>query len=562
MKHEENLNIEFAVDLMYPSPEKKDAMKKRRAKLYELPQGYVRNLELEKLASILSPYNNHYTVNLFNELCDDPDIINYRLDIIADFMAVPKLGTTVRKIIDVMVENDRKNVYNLNDPDSFDKLDDAITAFDGYIQCMDIMHEFWERYSSQLHSDGIKRMFAFFEEQFYDKHFVKLREELAELKEEISKGIRSVTVAVNLDDRMVPISAGIVEYSHEPYVIKPSLFDRIIYHGAYFGENTVKKLHTKFVASESVRDRIVNTADESLFKELSYLTDKYVDMIDDVLKQYQRIGFKDMYNINYQLEFYLGAVNLIELAKSAGLSMCRPKLLPKSERKSVMKGLYDMIYFSECRLWNLRAKEKKTVVTNDIAFDDKSRMYILTGANNGGKTTFVRAIGICQLMAQTGLYVPCESCEISLADFIYTHFPKEEQTGIDASKFTTEIKEFKTISDTITPSSLLLMNESIQSTTPNECIEVSKELLKRFCMIGVRGILATHIVDLAELIDDINAEPDIASKIDSLVVTVEEATGKRLYKIERGVPAMTGYASHILQQFGINADEIKERLSK
>jgi hypothetical protein len=81
-------------------------------------------------------------------------------------------------------------------------------------------------------------------------------------------------------------------------------------------------------------------------------------------------------------------------------------------------------------------------------------------------------------------------------------------------------------------------------------------------MLGVRGILATHIVDLAELIDDINSEPDIASKIDSLVVTVDEATGKRLYRIERGVPAMTGYASHILQQFGINADEIKERLSK
>ena len=107
---------------------------------------------------------------------------------------------------------------------------------------------------------------------------------------------------------------------------------------------------------------------------------------------------------------------------------------------------------------------------------------------------------------------------------MYTHFPKEEQVGIDARKFTTEIKEFKTISDTITPSSLLLMNESIQSTTPNECIEVSKELLKIFCIIGVRGILATHIVDLAELIDEINAEEGIASRIESLVVTVPMRT--------------------------------------
>ena len=142
MRHEENLNIDFAVDLLYPSAEKKDAMKKRRASLYDLPQGYVRNLELEKLAGLISPYNNQYTVNMFTELCDDLDIINYRLDILDDFIAVPKLAPTVKKIIDVMVESDRKNIYDLNEPDSFRKLDEAITAFEGYVKCLDIMHEF------------------------------------------------------------------------------------------------------------------------------------------------------------------------------------------------------------------------------------------------------------------------------------------------------------------------------------------------------------------------------------------------------------------------------------
>ena len=562
MKHADDINTEFGVDLLYPSKEKKEALKKRRSKLYDLPQGYVKNLELEKLASLISPYNTHYTVNLFCELCDDIEVINYRLDILDDFIALPKLAPTVKKIIDVMVESDRKNIYDLNDPDSFDKLDDAINAFDGYVECLEIMHRFYEANKEKIRSEGVRRMFGFFEEQYTDKHFLKLREELEELKAALEKGIKSVTVAVNLDNRMIPVSAGVIEYSNEPYTLKPSLFDRIIYHGAYFGENNVKTLHNRFLTSEVTKDRIVNTVDESLFRELSYLTDRYVDKMDDVLKQYQKIGFRDMLGINYQLEFYLGAVQLIEVAKSSGLTMSRPKILPAGERKAVMTGLFDMVYFSECRLWNLKVKEKKSVVANDISFDEAARMFILTGANNGGKTTFVRAIGICQVLAQAGLYVPCESCEISLADFVYTHFPKEEQVGIDASKFTTEIKEFKTISDTITPSSLLLMNESIQSTTPNECIEVSKELLKIFCIIGVRGILATHIVDLAELIDDINAEEGIASRIESLVVTVDEATGKRLYKVEKGVPAMTGYASHILTQFGIDSDEILKRIGK
>ena len=176
--------------------------------------------------------------------------------------------------------------------------------------------------------------------------------------------------------------------------------------------------------------------------------------------------------------------------------------------------------------------------------------------------TFVRAIGICQVLAQAGLYVPAETCEISIADFIYTHFPKEEQIGIDASKFTSEIKEFKIISNTITPESLLLMNESIQSTTPNECIEISKELLKIFCTIGVRGILATHLIDLVSVIDEINDDSDIRSKVCSIVMTVDKKTGERLYKIKKDYPTKTSYSGTILSKFGIDMSEINNRLSK
>lgn len=147
-----------------------------------------------------------------------------------------------------------------------------------------------------------------------------------------------------------------------------------------------------------------------------------------------------MYAIEYQLDFYSGAVMMIENVRSKGLEMCRPTLLPESQRKADIKGLFDPIYFKEANVWNLSNKPQKQVVTNDITFDENAGFYLLTGANNGGKTTFVRAVGICQVMAQAGLYVPASSCEISLVDCVYTHFPKEEQVGIDASRFTTEVR--------------------------------------------------------------------------------------------------------------------------
>ena len=219
---------------------------------------------------------------------------------------------------------------------------------------------------------------------------------------------------------------------------------------------------------------------------------------------------------------------MINLCEASGMKMCRPVI---TGEETVIEGLFDPIYFREARTYNMRAKEKdkKPVVLNDITFGegkDGADFYILTGANNGGKTTFVRAVGICFAMAQAGLYVPAVSCRLRPADYIYTHFPKEEQTGINASRFTTEIKQFRTISETVTDRSLLFMNESIQSTTPRECVEIAYEMVRIFTKIGVRGIFATHLPELADRIPELNAS-GVRSKTESLIVLTDEATGQR-----------------------------------
>lgn len=560
MKRDEFDMQDHIVDLLYPSKEKRNLLKKRRLALSENPQDYITNLELSKVAELFNSYNINSTVNMFSELCDDIDVLNYRLDIIEDFLNIPTLGVTVKKVIDTIVENDRRNIYHLSSPDSFDSLDSAITSFDSYIDCVELMHTFNEKNKEKIRSLGIKKMMSFFEEQFSNKKFVSLKKHLRTLKDSIHEGIRSVTVAINLDERMVPISAGIVDYSNEPFILKPSFFDKILYHGVNFSsDKLLKSIKNKYNDSEVSKEKIVNTADENLFKELNFITDKYIELINKVLSDYQKIGFKDMYHLNYQLEFYMRAVSLIQLCNSSGLQMCRPKYLPSSHRFCEINGLFDLVYFSKCRIWNVKNKDKRNVVTNNIKFDNESRMYILTGANNGGKTTFARAVGICQVLAQSGLYVPAQECKISLCDFIFTHFPKEEQLGIDTSKFTSEIKDFKIISEKITEYSLLLMNESIQSTTPNECVQVAKELLNVFCIIGVRGIFVTHLIDLADYIDIINANKYNNSKISSLVMTVDESTGQCLYKISKKMPNKTSHSINILSKYGIDIENIMLR---
>ena len=264
----------------------------------------------------------------------------------------------------------------------------------------------------KIRSEGVKKLFAFFEEHYGDKHYISLKGEIEKLKKALYDRIRSVTVAINLDERLVPVSAGIIELSKERYDIKPSLVDRILYHGAKFNDKAVvKNLRKKYNDSEVSDDKLINTVDKTLFDELSDLTDTFVKMIDKVLAEYQKAGIADMRYIDYQLEYYMGAVAVIEACEDQGLKMCRPKILPAGERKTVIKDIFDPVYFREARIYNLDHKEKKSVVTNDITMGgDSEGFYVLTGANNGGKTTFLRAVGLCQIMAQTGLYVPASYC--------------------------------------------------------------------------------------------------------------------------------------------------------
>ncbi|MCC8195392.1 MAG: hypothetical protein LIO49_01070 [Ruminococcus sp.] len=240
--------------------------------------------------------------------------------------------------------------------------------------------------------------------------------------------------------------------------------------------------------------------------------------------------------------------------------MVRPKYLQMEERKLDARGTFDISFYVQMVSEDPMSKLDNKIITNDCTMDDEGRFFVLTGANNGGKTTYTRAIGIIQVFAQAGLYVPCTHCEISPVDYIYTHFPKEEEVGLNTSRFTQECKQFKVTLDNCTSHSLLLLNESIQSTTPTECVYIATELVKCFRCIGVRGIYATHLLELARSLDKINSDVEGDTKLVSIVTTVDTtANNRRLYKITRAEPQEFGYARSIYEKFGVSFEEVQKR---
>lgn len=545
-------------DLLYPNEGKKDMLNKRRLMLAEkYPGTFLGDLMTENVARAIMPRNPNAVMKLFRELCNDAETADYRLDALEDVMNCPRLSPVIHKVSRQLLESEHKGTGG--SPDSFGALGSTAEALSSYIESIEELHGLYGELKESLHSRAFGRFFEDIEQRYSSEEFAALTRDVNELREALSKRIRSVTVAINFNEDMKPTAAGIVGISDKAAGEKPGVFDRLFYKNAAHPDTYVMGKMRRSGDDALNGSGYVREADKALFSALENITGEYTARLRSALASYERLSFENISRLEEQLEIYDGIVKIVMSARSRGLSMCRP-ILKEDGREAELKGLFDPCFFLKAAAANPYAKGDELVVRNDVSFDDKGRFYILTGPNNGGKTTFVRGVGLCFLMAQTGLYVPAERCAVSYCDYIFTHFPKEEETGINASRFTTEIKDMKIISEAATDKSLLLMNESIQSTTPTECGEIAEELVRIFCIIGVRGIFATHITETAKKCGEIAADPDCRSVPVSL--TARACEGKRLYKIAPGEPMASSLAGDIFREFGISAENVRKRMSR
>ena len=544
------------VDLLYPSEEKRRQHLDRGAALAKLPQDYVTNLELEQLARLISPEYALNAQRIFTQLSTDPETLNFRLDILEDFLEVPALEAVLYENVHKMYINEHVNIQKLGLADSFFALNQRFESLRTYIECVTKCHEFCEKYKDKFRSKALKELADYFASVYNSDYFEEVKKETDECLSILAKGVRSVTVGINFDDMMRPVEAMLLSVSTDK-IKKKGKFDWL-FGRVGDGGRAIGKTHSLYNENGGTND-----LEAPLFRELKDVNAEYISHLDTAIRAYFKKSTEDILTFETQLSFYIGAKKLIEAVRARGLSMCRPKYLPMEERRMDAKGVFDLSFYIQMVAADPMGSLKNKIITNDCRFDDDGRFFVLTGANNGGKTTYTRAIGIIQVFAQAGLYVPCESCEISPVDYIYTHFPKEEEVGLNTSRFTQECKQFKETIDTATKYSMLLLNESIQSTTPTECVYIATELTKIFRCVGVRGVYATHLLELAKSLDRLNEEVEGDTKLVSIVTTVDTTDdNRRLYRIERAEPQEFGYARTIYEKFGVSFEEVRKRVGR
>ncbi len=552
----ENINEVHLVDLLYPTEEKRKACMAKSTAIAQLPQDYITNLELEVLAHLICPDNSAVALRIFTQLTDDPEVLNYRLDILDDFLRVPSLEAVLYENIHKLYVNEHVNIQKLGLADSFYALNQRLNSLQTYIECITKCHEFCQKHKGDVHSEALKHLVEYFSTVYNSEYFDEVKRETKNCLDVLAKGVKSVTVGINFDDMMRPHEAMLLSVDTQP-IKKKGRFDWILKH-VDSSTRAIGKTHSLYNENGGVND-----LEAPLFRELKEINAEYISHLDTAIRAYFKKSTEDILTFQGQMAFYIGAKRIIEAVRSRGLDMCRPKFLPMEAREFHADGIFDLSFYIQMVGSNPMGKLDDKIIRNNVDMDNDGRFFVLTGANNGGKTTYTRAIGIIQVLAQAGIYVPATSCTVSPVDFIYTHFPKEEEVGLNSSRFTQECKQFKETLDTATRHSMLLLNESIQSTTPTECVYIATELAKIFRCVGIRGVYATHLLELAKNLGNLNAEVEGDTKLVSIVTTVDTTQdNKRLYRIIRDEPQEFGYARTIYEKFGVSFEEIKKRQAK
>jgi DNA mismatch repair ATPase MutS len=279
--------------------------------------------------------------------------------------------------------------------------------------------------------------------------------------------------------------------------------------------------------------------DESGAQALAGLRVRGVNEVANALAQSADhiLGF--FTSLQWELGFYVGCLNLHEQLVEKHEPLCVPSPLPAGTVGVESEGLYDV---------GLTLRMPERTVGNTLEGAGK-QLVMITGANQGGKSTFLRAVGVAQLMFQCGMYVGAESYSAAINAGVFTHFKRGEDLTMKSGKLDEELSRMSEIVDRLRPGSLLLLNESFAATNEREGSEVARQVVQSLLEAGVTIVYVTHLFHLTQSVL-------AAHQPTTLFLRAERASsGERSFRLARAAPLSTSFGEDIYRR--IFADRVK-----
>lgn len=271
---------------------------------------------------------------------------------------------------------------------------------------------------------------------------------------------------------------------------------------------------------------------KDIFADLNGFCSMYFHFDDETILRFSR-----------EIQFYLSWLGFVAPFRQAGLPFCYPKLC------GTPGHLYDLDGFD---LALARMEYDKTVV-NDFALNAPERIIVVTGPNQGGKTTFARAFGQVHYLASLGLCVPGRGAALYLFDNIFTHFGREEDLSTLNGKLQDDLVRLHELLSKATSRSVIIVNEIFASTTLSDALALGGHMMDAFAALGAPAVVVTFLDELA------SHGPETVSMMSTVK---EEDPAQRTYKIIRKPPDGLAYAMYIAGKHGLTYEQLSRRLKK
>lgn len=271
------------------------------------------------------------------------------------------------------------------------------------------------------------------------------------------------------------------------------------------------------------------------FARLAEYCARHDDFIDPTVARCER-----------EVQFYLAYLEYIAPLRGAGLSFSYPRVSARSKETSAT-ATFDLALADKLIARNA------TVVCNDLQLSGPERVLVVSGPNNGGKTTFARTFGQLHYLAGLGLPVPGRDTRLFLPDRIFSHFERKEDILTLRGKFEDELVRIHAILTDATPDSVLVMNESFGSTTARDAVVVGTEVMRQILALGPLAVFVTFVDELASLGE---------ATVSMMSTVAPDDPAVRTFKVVRKPADGLAYASALADKYGLDIASLRRRLAR
>ncbi len=487
-----------------------------------LPPGHedlIRDLELGTLLQAMAAGDKflyEVSAKVLLTCLDDPDAIRYRQRVLADCLARPEV---IRQMYAVAVGalQDKRGLwggYGGSYQDASSNLSGAVSYLEAYVARLRQLRQIADEHGAEFRSDGMRRLFATLQHDLDDAYFEEISDHLRQLRFRAG-----VLISARPDRDNSP--AGLVLRAP--------------------GDTRRRWTERLGIGPRTTYSFIISPRDEAGGQILADLTSRGINQVANAAAQSADHIASYFTMLRAELGFYVSCLNLAGTLAAKAVPVTVPGPAPLSPFTFSCTDLRDAC---------LELQSPGPVTGNDVEADGK-QLVIITGANSGGKSTFLRSTGVAQLMMQCGLFVTAQSYQANVTRGIFTHFTRGEDPGMTSGRLDDELRRMSIIASQITPHCLMLFNESFAGTNEREGAEIGYQIVRALLEAQIKVSFVTHRYSLADRFRRQHAPATLFLRAE------RQADGRRSYKLAVKDPLPTSHGEDLYYRLGGWIDEDK-----